>query len=261
VDLYLNATEKAVGVGSPFNISLGTVGGVDRGNVEVGTFFRSFKVLDPEKQLVSRVDTQLSQTNNLSVRFLMSRRFSPFGGTVGTSTFEGFDSDEKSHYYNFLISDAHVFSPSVTNELRIAYNRIDLGFPVTDPAGPGGTLPRIVIQLVTELGTNPVFPQGRIANNYVGQDTVTFVSGDHTFRGGIDFLRQISTQAAPYRPRRSSSMPAPVSPHSRTSSTASAGLPAALRATSAAPSTFRRCTARQPSSRTAGKRPKRSLLL
>jgi outer membrane receptor protein involved in Fe transport len=201
VDLYLNATEKAVGVASPITIALGTVGGVDRGTIEFGTFFRGFTVLDPEKQLLSRVDTQLSLSNNLSGRFLMSRRTSPFGGTVGTSTFEGFDSDETSRYYNFLVSDSHVFSPSVTNELRIAYNRIDLGFPITDPTGPGGTLPRINIQLLTSLGTSTSFPQGRIANNYVGQDTVTFVRGNHTFRGGIDFLRQISTQAAPYAPR------------------------------------------------------------
>ena len=35
------------------------------------------------------------------------------------------------------------------------------------------------------------------------QDTVTYVKGNHTFRGGVDFLRQISTQAAPFNERGS----------------------------------------------------------
>src|SRR5262249_26359289 len=65
----------------------------------------------------------------------------------------------------------------------------------------GGALPRINVLNITSLGASTNFPQGRIANNYVGQDTATLVKGNHTFRGGVDFLRQISTQAAPFAPR------------------------------------------------------------
>jgi len=200
-DLYLNATQNTIPVSSPINIALGTgANGADRGNIEFGTFFRDFKVNEIDKQYQIRVDRQMTSRDTLSVRFLSDRDITPFGGTIGTATFEGFDADSTANYYNFLISNAHVFSPSFTNETRVAYNRIDLGFPITDPA-TGGTLPRILIPLVTGLGTSTSFPQGRIANNYVFQNTATFVRGRHTFRTGVDFLRQISTQAAPYVPR------------------------------------------------------------
>ena len=201
VDLYLNATQNSVAVASPINIALGTVGGVNRGDIEFGTYFRSFKVLNTDKQFQLRIDSQLTERDQFSARFLSDSQIIPFGGTINTSTFEGFDADNTSKYYNFLLANTHVFSPSFTNETRLAYNRIDLGFPISDPSGPGGTLPRINIQLLTSLGTSTSFPQGRIANNYVVQDTATYVKGNHTFRGGVDFLRQISTQAAPFVPR------------------------------------------------------------
>src|SRR5262245_35531032 len=204
-DFYLNATQNTVAVASPFNIAMGTVNGVNRGDIELGSFFRSISVNDPEKQLLLRADRQMTQKDNLSVRFLLDRRLIPFGSTVQVGpTFEGFDGDNNSRYYNFLIANSHVFSPLFTNETRLAYNRIDLGFPLTDPNGPSGKLPQIAFQSppnITSLGASPSFPQSRIANNYVVQDTVTLFKSHHAFRGGVDFLRQISTQAAPFSPR------------------------------------------------------------
>jgi len=205
-DLYLNATQNSIAAPSnpPQNIALGAgPDGVDRGNIEFGTFFRNFKYSVPDKQFQARIDRQLTRKDNLSGRFLLDRETIRFGGTAGTPTFEGFDADSSQRYYNFLLANTHTFSSTVTNETRIAYNRIDIGGPVSDPNGPGGTLPRIAATSITSLGTSATFPQGRIANNYVFQDTATFLKGNHTFRGGVDFLRQISTQAAPYVPRGS----------------------------------------------------------
>ena len=203
VDLYLTASEKTVGVASPFPIALGIENGVDRGPIEFGTYFRTFNYNDTERQFQTRVDHAVSEKDQLSVRFILDREATPFGATAGTPTFEGFDADSRQRYYNFLISNSFVASPFLTNETRIAYNRIDIQAAISDPQGPGGTLPRINIQNLTSLGTNSNFPQGRIANNYVVQDTVTFWRGRHTFRAGVDLLRQIATQAAPYTPRGS----------------------------------------------------------
>jgi hypothetical protein len=202
IDTYLSATAKTVAVATPFTIPLGLgANGVDRGDIEFGTFFRNFKYNDTDKQLLGRVDRTISTKNLIAVRYLMDRETIPAGGSAGTPTFAGFDADQNNHYENVLITDTHVFSSTVTNETRVAYNRINLGFPLSDPSGPAGILPRITIQNVSSLGASTSFPQGRIANNYVLQDTVTFIKGRHTFRGGVDLLRQISTQAAPYAPR------------------------------------------------------------
>ncbi|MFN2453227.1 MAG: carboxypeptidase regulatory-like domain-containing protein [Pyrinomonadaceae bacterium] len=170
-----------------------------RGSVETGAFIRSFSDVTTGKQFQLRIDHKISDNDQFSSRYLSDTTGEPLGGTAG---FEGFDADFASKYKNFLVSETHVFSPTVTNELRLAYNRIDLGFPISNPA-IAGTLPQTNIAGLSSLGLDATFPQGRIANNYQVQDTVTKVAGDHTLRGGVDFLRQISRQQAPANTRGS----------------------------------------------------------
>lgn len=201
VDLYLLATADAVATASPFNIALGPnalTGGAHRGNIEFGTFFRNYAALDTIKQWSIKIDHKLGENDQLSGRFLSNRERAPQGGTAG---FPGFDADFSDNLYNFQVAETHVFSSVLTNELRLAYDRLDFGFPITDADGPAGTLPAINIASISPLGVSATFPQGRIANNYQIQETVTYIRGNHTFRMGGDFLRQISTQAAPYNAR------------------------------------------------------------
>lgn len=200
VDLYLAATQNAVAtvVNRPA-VSLDNqnlpVAQQTRGQIEIGSFFRTFSSTSTGKQFQARTDHRLTDNDQLSFRFLTDRTVAPGGGTVG---FEGFDADFSDKYYNFLVSETHTFSPTVTNELRLAYNRIQFGFPIADAGGLAGTLPLLSIGSgLSNIGVAATFPQGRTANNYQIQDTVTKVLGNHTFRGGVDFLRQISTQTAP----------------------------------------------------------------
>ncbi len=202
VAAYLAATANTIApVGNRAAISLDstTVGGT-RGLVENGEFFRTFSTKSTTNQFQLRTDHKIGTNDQLSFRFLSDRTLQPGGGTVG---FEGFDANFASRYYNFLISETHVFSSSTTNELRLAYNRIALSFPIADATGPAGTRPFITIAGLTTPGIDATFPQGRIANNYQIQDTLTQIFGNHTFRGGIDYLRQISTQTAPANTRGS----------------------------------------------------------
>jgi outer membrane receptor protein involved in Fe transport len=195
VDLYLNATAGVIANASPFNQALG----LGRGNIEFGTFLRAFPFLLTDKQFQARIDSQITSKDQFSVRFLSDRQDQP----NALADFPGFDVNTANRYYNFLVADTHVFSPVFTNETRLAYNRIDLAFPLADPGGAAGTQPRIAITNLSAIGASSTFPQGRVANNYVVQNTSTYVSGNHTFRGGVDFLRQISRQIAPFNPRGS----------------------------------------------------------
>jgi len=164
--------------------------------VGIGEFRREFSNLSTTKQFQLRTDHRLGEKDQLSFRYLSDNTVSP----LATVNFPGFDSDQTNNYYNFLIAETHVFSASTTNELRLAYNRIDLGFPLADPSGPASTQPTIFINSsdgLTSVGAPTNIPQGRVANNYQIQDTVTHIFGNHTVRGGVDYLRQISTQLAP----------------------------------------------------------------
>ena len=197
VDLYLDATANTVANASFFNQPLGA----GRGDVQFGSFFRNFPSLFTGKQFQARIDSAITQNDQFSVRFLSDRQDIPVISSL--AEFPGFDVGQANRYYNFLVADTHTFSPVFTNETRLAYNRIDLAFPLVDAGGPAGRLPRINITNLTSLGASSTFPQGRVANNYVVQNTSTYVRGNHTFRGGVDYLRQISRQIAPFNPRGS----------------------------------------------------------
>ena len=181
-----------------------------RGSVEFGTFFREFTFRSKGRQFQIRTDHKLGANDQLSLRFLQDKTLQPAGGTLSpppSAVFEGFDADFSSTYRNFLVSETHIFSSSMTNELRLAYNRILLGFPITDASGPAGTLPVLsfaglaAANTPTPLGVAATYPQGRTADNYQVQDTLTKVLGNHTIRGGVDYTRQISTQQAPANTR------------------------------------------------------------
>ena len=217
LNAYLAATAEVVGSANPFFIGLGAAGtgasdstcsaaGVpaagNRGCVQFGTFTRTYSSTYKEPQWQVRLDHKISDNSQLSGRFLWDRQYQPQGGQA---SFPGFDANYEGRLYNFLVSETHIFSSTLTNELRIGYNRIQFGFPIAEPDGPGGTLPNITIQGsgATALGIPATFPQGRIANNYVIQDTMTKITGNHTFRFGVDYLRQIATQTSPSNQRGS----------------------------------------------------------
>lgn len=197
---YLAATANTIAltpIGTPIPLDA-TGAPVVRGSVEIGNYFRPFTTEFIAKQFQIRTDHRLTDRDNLSFRYLQEKQIQPLGSEVN---FPGYDSDFGANYKNFLISETHIFSSSLTNELRLAYNLIDYDFFLADPSNnlplisPGNGL--------TALGSATNLPQGRTAHNYQVQDTVTKIFGDHTLRVGIDYLRQISTQIAPANVRGS----------------------------------------------------------
>ena len=208
VDLLLGVTENAVANASLFNVALGARPGCPAPcNVQFGSFFRSYPEFFRDNQFQVRVDHKLGENDQFSARYLYDGQLDPTGSDV---SFEGFDAPNVNRYQNFLMTETHVFSPSTTNELRLAYNRLTLDFPLAANE-VGRTLPLITIAGIAGrqfgsgsiLGVASNLPQGRIANNYLIQETATHVRGTHTFRFGGEFVRQLSRQSAPFNSRGS----------------------------------------------------------
>ncbi|MBM3723935.1 MAG: TonB-dependent receptor [Acidobacteria bacterium] len=194
VDLYFNLIGDAAATGQFGTVALG----LGRPDLEIGTFTRSYAQRISTRQPIIKVDHRFSDRSIAYGRLAYDGQNKPVGGSV---RFAGFDTPEKDRFINALFGHTYVFSPTVTNELRIPYNRITLDFPGADnPLAL--TAPDILIRNGSaRVGMLSSIPQGRIANNYVVQDTVTVVRGRHTFRGGIDLLQQRSRQFAPFAVR------------------------------------------------------------
>jgi hypothetical protein len=197
VDLF-NALSAAAGDATAnfFDVPLG----LGRPAVEFGSLLQTYAQTRTDRQWLTKVDHRLSDNDQLSFRYAGAMDDRPVGGE--TTSYNGLFTSQKNRYQNGLIAHTHVFSPSLTNEARASFNRIDLSFPL-DPANPLGlTAPELRIQGITTdnvfaIGVTSPFPQGRVANNYVLQDTMTWVKGRHTLRFGFDLLEQRSRQFAP----------------------------------------------------------------
>jgi hypothetical protein len=175
-------------------------------SIQVGTLLRPYPSKIRDRQLLERVDHTFSERDLLSARYLFDSNVDPNGGTV---SFNGFSTSFANSVHSALVTETHTFSPAVTNEFRLGYNRIYYFFPF-DPTSPiAANIPTVTISGFTTSATNVTFgipgtiPQGRIANNYELQDTFNYLHGSHSFRAGISLLNQRSKQAAPFNSRGS----------------------------------------------------------
>lgn len=195
VDLLLHVTRHVAGESSLQNIAIGARPGCAAPcNIQFGTGALTVPATYRERQSVLRFDHKIGDNDQFSARYLFDNQADPLGGGI---TFPGFGTANNNTYQNLLFTETHIFSPSWTNEARIAYNRILIGFPLNPEDALGLTLPRFDITTLSAFGIATNLPQGRVANNYVLQDTLTNVRGNHTFRFGLDLLQQRSRQFAP----------------------------------------------------------------
>ena len=147
-----------------------------------------------------RIDHIASDKQTMSFRWLYDRTTQT---PSGLNNLPGFENDNLARTMSGLFTDTYVISPTWTNEFRFNYGRIGFDFPATakdafhlnlanyDPTiGLGNGL--------AGFGIATNIPQFRFANNWQYQDTMTLVRGTHTFRFGVDFLRQLARQHPPF---------------------------------------------------------------
>ena len=193
VDIYNQVTGTADATSQFFNVPLGN----GRPDLEFGTYILAFPQTRRNRQWATKFDHSFGPNDQLSVRYGNDNQSAPVGGAA--NAFPGFFTGETDVYHNVLASETHVFSPTMTNELRLHYNKILLDFPLDVQNPLGKTLLRYDFGnlAITSLGVQTNLPQGRLARNYGLQDTLTKIQGSHTFRFGFDLLAQRAKQFAP----------------------------------------------------------------
>ena len=204
VDQYLAAWEGLDGLTNPTSIALGAdpVTGVDRGSIQFGRAGITFANPDDTDQYLFRIDHRLNDRQMLAFRYAFDDALA--SPTTSGLNGPGFTADAEGRKQNFLMTHTWVLSPTLTNEFRFSYARPRSWFPFT--AGNkelANTLQRIDIRGLSLFGMQPEFPQGRVANNWLYQDTMSKVKGTHTFRFGAEILRQLAKQSAPFNARGS----------------------------------------------------------
>jgi len=125
----------------------------------------------------------------------------PFPGKAGGGSFSGNINNDA---YVAGITDAHSFTPTKVNELKIGYTRYvvnaipffsneplatQLGIPGINVNGIGG-MSNIMIAGYSPLGNQDWFPENLKENNYQLKDNFTWTHGRHSFKTGGDLIRR-----------------------------------------------------------------------
>jgi len=112
------------------------------------------------------------------------------------NTLPGFGDTRQSHRQVFTLNETHIFGPSLTNEARLGFNRINITFtpnfqvrPLDFNINTGVDLPIGLPQInITgfnfNIGGPTGFPQGRSDTTVVVSDTLTYLRGNHSFKFG-----------------------------------------------------------------------------
>ncbi|MCI0723747.1 MAG: TonB-dependent receptor [Acidobacteria bacterium] len=147
-------------------------------------------------QINTRGDHQISPNDNFFARYSQNNL------TANTPrTLPGFDFDIRFRGINTALNWVHTLSPSLVNEVRAGYNR--LNFSIASPRQGTDFSKELGIQGIpfTSLSGFPIFgiggfsslgdfePYGNIDNIYQAVDMASFTKGTHSMKGGVDIRR------------------------------------------------------------------------
>jgi hypothetical protein len=139
------------------------------------------------------VDYTPSEKDNIRARYMYNKQTGP----DTAATFKQFWSSAPSLYHLATFSEFHTFTPNLTSEFRLGYNRYYNVTPVTGPTFPGLTVfPNLTMDDLNgvNIGPDPNAPQATIQNTYQGSDSVMWIKGRHTLKTGFEFRDVISPQ-------------------------------------------------------------------
>lgn len=157
------------------------------------------------------IDYELSQTDKLHGYYVTQKdlREEPQQGGAILANIPGFGDTRDGFRQLMTFSEDHTFSPSITNTVRLGYNRIHLiftpngllnpaDFDMTLPAGApiSSGLPFINIGGATGFGGPLAEPQGRGDTTVVLNDGLSWLKGRHTFMFGAELRRAYNNNIA-----------------------------------------------------------------
>jgi hypothetical protein len=170
-----------------------------------------------------RVDQRFGEKDYAFFRFSYESQPSVLPGPFDATGGDGggfFSGVEDNSYRSFATSWTHIFRPSLINEFRLGYNRINSqraqinadktseqllnfpgGFPGIPPAPGNGGLPQLTFSDVAQIGSPQFLPSHEVQNSYSLLDNLTWVHGRHSLKFGGEVRAEEFTIFQPAAPR------------------------------------------------------------
>jgi hypothetical protein len=169
-------------------LGLDPTSGTDRGNVEVGSYFRTAGTPSNSPELDLKGDYIISKKDTLSLHYIRSTYETPVDFSNSPNQLPGFDTDQSGASQNAGLVETHIFSPSLLNEFRASFGRIGFtfGLPASTTSNPLFGLPILTVSNLTGYGIPSADPQGRFHDTVQAQDSLSLTRGKHFFKVGFD---------------------------------------------------------------------------
>lgn len=150
---------------------------------------------------VASADDNISDRDQLRGRFLYNKL-----SQIDTSaSIPAFYQLSNNTYYVTTLSEYHTFTPSLFNEFRLGYTRLNQDLPAGNFQFPGlDKFPTFTFdELGLDLGPSGNAPQSEVQNTYQLVNNVTWTKGNHTLKFGVDGRKYIAPSSFTQRPRGS----------------------------------------------------------
>jgi Carboxypeptidase regulatory-like domain/TonB dependent receptor len=152
------------------------------------------------------VDVELRENDRLHFYYVFQKdlREEP----TQNANIPGFGDTRSGFRQLMTVSEDHIFGPTLTNTIRLGYNRIHLtftptaltpsDFDITLPAGSpvGVGIPNIIVTGDVTFGGPQAEPQGRGDTTVVLNDTVSWLNGRHSMAFGGEIRRAYNNNIA-----------------------------------------------------------------
>lgn len=188
---FLPAAQTPLGTSAKF-----VVGG-QTFNVPLGSLTGSQPSIFNDWQTSVRIDHRINPNNTLMGRYIYQDS-DTIGGTDSQITPPGFSSTIAGRTQGINLSLTTVLSPRITNEARAGFLRSASGTLALDPRSE--LIPSIeVVELGlsgfnasstrTAIGLGVNLPQSQARNTYQLQDNISYTTGNHGWKFGVDIRR------------------------------------------------------------------------
>jgi hypothetical protein len=150
--------------------------------------------------LTTSVDWNISSKDNIRGRYIYNTQ----GAEDTAANLPIFFTTQPFKYDLFALSEYHTFTPNLTNEIRVGYNRYSNTLGAGNFSFPGlDVFPNLQFydQGFISIGPDGNAPQFTIQNMYQLTDNVGWVKGKHSFKIGFDGRKFISPQGFTQRAR------------------------------------------------------------
>jgi hypothetical protein len=150
--------------------------------------------------ITTSMDYEISVKDQIRSRYIYNSAV----GIDNSAALPAFFLPQPNKFHLVTLNEYHTFSPTLTNEVRLGYNRYAQVFSAGNFSFPGlDSFPNLQLNDLGQLqiGPDTSAPSGTIVNTYQLAEALTWTKNAHTLKFGIEGRKYISPQSFTQRVR------------------------------------------------------------